>query len=259
MEEEKGNLAGKRGMEEGEDGNEKQKQNASATRPSLKSDSPFNNYHLWKQKFRENCYKRVRENRTRLLWKFRCNEQQQDDTLKCALEDIVFDEFHKMKRRDEVLWEYEGPPLTTCPDQYEEILLEMQRIFYEDLKSQPQELESDVEIWEHEVDEYLARAVYEHMQLNEDEAYGKEIWCPICKEGELKDSHNLIYCTRCELQLNKANELTLDFLRDRLAEVHTEHLDRGCRLKPKFCMKTKFNLTALYISCEGCDTLEVVI
>jgi len=24
-------------------------------------------------------------------------------------------------------------------------------------------------------------------------------------------------------------------------------------------MKTKFNLTALYISCEGCDTLEVVI
>ncbi|XP_014500218.1 uncharacterized protein LOC106761205 isoform X2 [Vigna radiata var. radiata] len=209
-------------MEEGEDGSEKQKQNASATRLSLKSDSPFNNYHLWKQKFRENCYKRVRENRTRLLWKFRCNEQQQDDTLKCALEDIVSDEFHKMKRRDEVLWEYEGPPLTTCPDQYEEILLEMQRIFYEDLKSQPQELESDVEIWEHEVDEYLSRAVYEHMQLNED-------------------------------------ELTLDFLRDRLAEVHTEHLDRGCRLKPKFCMKTKFNLTALYISCEGCDTLEVVI
>jgi len=80
----------------------------------------------------------VREDRTRLLWKFRCNEQQRDDTLKCALEDIVSDEFHKMKRRDEVLWEYEGPPLTTCPDQYEEILLEMQRIFYEDLKSQPQ-------------------------------------------------------------------------------------------------------------------------
>nr|XP_007137335.1 hypothetical protein PHAVU_009G118400g [Phaseolus vulgaris]ESW09329.1 hypothetical protein PHAVU_009G118400g [Phaseolus vulgaris] len=97
------------------------------------------------------------------------------------------------------------------------------------------------------------------MQLNEKEAYGKEIWCPICKQGELKDSHNLIYCSRCELQLNKASELTLDFLRDRLAEVHTEHLDRGCRLKPKFCMKTKFNLTALYISCEGCDTLEVVI
>jgi len=44
----KPNLAGKREMEEGEDGSEKQ--NASTTRPSLKSDSPFNKYVLWKQK-----------------------------------------------------------------------------------------------------------------------------------------------------------------------------------------------------------------
>ncbi|KAK7409750.1 hypothetical protein VNO78_00038 [Psophocarpus tetragonolobus] len=228
----------------------------SATRPSLKSDSSFNKYELWKQKLRDNCYKRVRDDRTRLLWKFRCN--QHEDIVKSALQDIVSDEFNKMKHNDEVLWEYEGPPYQgECQD----ILLEMQRIFYEDLKSQPplHDLQTDIETWEEEVDEYLSRAVFEHMQLNQDEAHGKEIWCPICKQGELKDKHNLIYCTRCELQLNKASELTLDFLRDRLAEVHTEHLDRGCRLKPKFCMKTKFNLTALYISCEGCDTFEVVI
>ncbi|CAJ1972959.1 unnamed protein product [Sphenostylis stenocarpa] len=252
-------------MEEGRDGRLKEK--ASATRPSLKSDTPFNKYQLWKHKLRDNCYKRVREDRTRLLWKFRLNEQQQqqqqDDTVKSAFKDIVSHEFDKMKT-DELLWEYEGPPDTAYHDEYEEILLEMERIFYEDLKSQPpldipKDLESYVDTWEHEVDEYLARAVYEHMQLSEDEARGKEIWCPICKQGQLKDSYNLIYCSRCELQLNKASELTLDFLRDRLAEVHSEHLDRGCRLKPKFYMKTKFNLTALYISCEACDTLEVVI
>lgn len=81
----------------------------------------------------------MREDRTRLLWKFRCNEQQQqNDAVSVALEDIVSDEFHKMKRRDEVLWEYESSPLTTSPEQYQEILLEMQKIFYEDLKSQPQ-------------------------------------------------------------------------------------------------------------------------
>jgi hypothetical protein len=54
-------------------------------------------------------------------------------------------------------------------------------------------------------------------------------------------------------------QLTLDFLCDRLAEAHTDHLDRGCRLKPTFCIKTEFNLTALYIMCEGCNTFEVVI
>ncbi|RDX73658.1 RPA-interacting protein, partial [Mucuna pruriens] len=255
-------------MEEGTESS--LKQNETATRPSLKSDSPFNKYQLWKEKLRDNCYKRVRDDRTRLLWKFRRNQQVglipnlncylwQEDIVKSAFHDIVSDEFNKMKQSDELLWEYEGLPDTTYQGECEDIMLEMQRIFYQDLNSQSliQDVESDIETWEDEVDEYLAHAVYEHMQLNTDEAHGKEVWCPICKQGELKDSHNLIYCTRCELQLNKASELTLDFLRERLAEVHTEHLDRGCRLKPTFCMKTKFNLTALYISCEGCDTFEV--
>ncbi|KHN19987.1 RPA-interacting protein A [Glycine soja] len=243
-------------MEEGKEWSVKEK-NETTTRPSLKSDVPFNKYELWKHKLRDNCYKRVREDRTRLLWKFRYNQQEEEDIVKCAFQDIVSDELNKIKRTDELLWEYEGPHQGECQD----ILLEMQRIFYQDLNSQStiQDLECDIETWEDEVDQYLARAVFEHMQLNEDEAHGKEIWCPICKQGELKDSHNLIHCTRCELQLNKASELTLDFLRDRLAEAHTEHLDKGCRLKPKFCMRTKFNLTALYISCEGCDTFEVVI
>ncbi|KAL5189294.1 RPA-interacting protein A [Glycine soja] len=221
-------------MEEGKEWS-LNKQNETTTRPSLKSDAPFNKYQLWKHKLRNNCYKRVREDRTRLLWKFRCS-QQEEDIVKCAFQDIVSDEFNKMKHTDEMLWEYEGPPDTTYQD-----------------------LECDIETWEDEVDQYLARAVCEHMQLNEDEAHGKEIWCPICKQGELKDNHNIICCTCCELRLHKASKLTLDFLLDRLAKVHTEHFDKGCRLKPKFCMRTKFNLTALYISCEGCDTFEVVI
>ncbi|XP_028234474.1 uncharacterized protein LOC114414410 isoform X2 [Glycine soja] len=206
-------------MEEGKEWSVKEK-NETTTRPSLKSDVPFNKYELWKHKLRDNCYKRVREDRTRLLWKFRYNQQEEEDIVKCAFQDIVSDELNKIKRTDELLWEYEGPHQGECQD----ILLEMQRIFYQDLNSQStiQDLECDIETWEDEVDEYLARAVFEHMQLNED-------------------------------------ELTLDFLRDRLAEAHTEHLDKGCRLKPKFCMRTKFNLTALYISCEGCDTFEVVI
>nr|POF04631.1 hypothetical protein CFP56_39165 [Quercus suber] len=36
-----------------------------------KTHSHFNNYHFWKHKLREKCYKRVREDRTRLLWKLR--------------------------------------------------------------------------------------------------------------------------------------------------------------------------------------------
>ncbi|XP_061372418.1 uncharacterized protein LOC133314904 [Gastrolobium bilobum] len=246
---------------------------AAATRPSLKSNSQFNKYQFWKQKLRENCFKRVRDDRNRLLWKVRSqSSNQHQDIVTTAFQDIVSDELNKIKHSsihnipisdsemDDLLWDYQGLH-TSYQGECQEILLEMQRIFYENLKSEPpiEDLENEIETWEDEVDEYLARAVYEHMQLNADKGHREEIWCPICKQGELKDSHNVIHCTRCDLKLNKANELTLDFLRDRLAEVHTEHLDRGCRLKPRFCIKTNFNLTALYISCEGCDTFEVVI
>ncbi|KAL1340616.1 uncharacterized protein [Arachis hypogaea] len=212
------------------------------TRPSLKSHSQFN----WKLKLRENCYNRVREDRSRLLWRLRtstlktshsqqCSPQQQEvDIVRSAFEDIVSDEFQKMKGNStdtrlfdsemDDIWEYDGVH-SSCQGECEDILLEMQRIFYEDLDSYPpmqQDLENELDTWEDEVDEYLASAVFEHMQLNED-------------------------------------KLTLGFLRERLAEAHTEHLDRGCRLKPKFCVKTQFSLTALYISCEGCETFEVVI
>jgi len=56
--------------------------------------------------------------------------------VKCAFQDIVSDEFNKMKHTDEMLWEYEGPPDTTYQGECQDILLEMQRIFYQDLNSQ---------------------------------------------------------------------------------------------------------------------------
>ena len=57
----------------------------------------------------------------------------------------------------------------------------------------------------------------------------------------------------CSFQVNLA------LLKVRLAEVHAEHLDRGCALMPKFCIETRFDITALYIICIDCSTFEVVI
>jgi hypothetical protein len=54
-------------------------------------------------------------------------------------------------------------------------------------------------------------------------------------------------------------QINLDVLQIRLGGAHDEHLDRGCRLKPKFCIETRFGLTALFIVCQDCSTFEVVI
>ncbi|KAK8505997.1 hypothetical protein V6N13_002651 [Hibiscus sabdariffa] len=245
-------------------------------RPSIKSHPRFNNYSFWKHKLRENCYKRVREDRTRLLWEMRLPAAQSfnhKEFIKSAFQDIVSDELKKIKdssirdssgrssnsvsEASDELWEYNG-----LQDAYqgecEEMLLEMQRIFYEDLRRETEgkEPKEGIEAWEDEQDEYLAHAVHQHMQMNNAQ---KQIWCPICKRGELQQNQQLIYCTLCQLQLNRGDEVNLDILRDRLAEAHADHLERGCRLKPKFCIETKFSLTALYILCQDCSTFEIVI
>ncbi|XP_022758859.1 uncharacterized protein LOC111305511 isoform X2 [Durio zibethinus] len=176
----------------------------SIKRHSLKTHPRFNNYSFWTDKLRENCYKRVREDRTRLLWKLRLPAAQSLN--------------HKFL-------------------------------------AEPEEW---IETWEDEEDEYLARAVYEHLQLNDEQVH-KQIWCPIYKQGELQQNHQLIYCSLCKLKLDRDDEVNLDMLRDRLAEAHADHFDRGCRLKPKFCQETRFGLAALYILCQDCSTFEVVI
>lgn len=245
-------------------------------RAPLKTSIPLAN---WKLKLRENCYRKVKEDRARLIWKFRLNETDVEfghdkELLKSTFEDIVADEFNKIRdisvdensgtltslsETDDPVWEYEGLH-TAYQGECEEILLEMQRIFYEDTRTPPATKETGVQVktWEDEEDEFLARAVYEHMKLN-DKQESNVVWCPICKQGELKDTHLLIICSLCEFKLNKADEVNLDLLRTRLAEAHAEHLDRGCRLKPKFCIEIRFGLNALYIECQGCNTLEVVI
>lgn len=193
-------------------------------RPSLKSDSEFNNYQLWKQKLRENCFKRVRQDRSRLLWKCRLSSS---DELDIVLRDIVSDELNKINNDDnDLLWnDDDDGPIKAQEGDCEDILLEMQNLFYQDLNSHPPPPHIDIDTWE---DDYLARAVYDHMHLNNpdnnnnnnNKTCGEPIWCPLCKQGQLKDTHNLIYCTLCKLQLTKANEVLTLLTYSRLNTIH---------------------------------------
>lgn len=238
---------------------------------------PFNNYPKWKSKLRENCFRRVREDRTRLLWKLRLPDAKgqssnNKDLINSTLQDIVSDELRKIKgpldgssapkccnATDDMIWEYDGLQ-TAYKGDCEEILLEMQRIFYEDLGrgESREEPEKFIKIWEDEEDEYLARVVYDHMQLNSDQVT-QEVWCPICKQGKLQENIHHIYCSQCKFKLKRDHEVDLNFLMLRLGEAHAEHLDRGCKLRPEFGIETKFELTALYIKCQGCNKFDIVL
>ncbi|KAH9603430.1 hypothetical protein KSS87_012635, partial [Heliosperma pusillum] len=181
---------------------------------------------------------RVMERKTkknRRLWQSWMEERDEDrELMKSALEDIVSDELKKLKKEKsggegDMLWEYNGIH-TADQEECEEILLEMQKIFYEDdiLEMNQREAENR-SVLEDEEDEYLASAIQEYMQLNDEKGWKEKTWCPICWKGELKENLHFIYCSLCLLKINRGDEVNLVLLRDRLAEAHEEHLDRGCR------------------------------
>ncbi|PKA59279.1 hypothetical protein AXF42_Ash001373 [Apostasia shenzhenica] len=211
----------------------------------------------WKHKLRQNCLRRVQEERAQLLWKIRSNgrrDSHKKEVVESTFRDIVSDEFEKIKqsalgicheisnsKNDDSLWEYDS---MSSEIQSEDIMIEMERVLYRDLREE--KIRRELEFIEEE-DEYLAQVVFEHMQINDDQDLKNRIWCPICKRGELKETHNLIYCTGCSLQLDLENDkVDLQFLKARLGEVHVGHLDRGCKATPEFCVETVFDLTALY-------------
>lgn len=224
----------------------------------------------WKSELRTNCLKRVKQDRINLLWKNRAQGRLPANDMKkvdSAVRNIISDEIEKLKQSNEgkedqgtdMLWEYQGPQAAKpAENESEEILLEMERLLYEDLREEL--IRKELEALDEE-DAYLAQAVFDHMQLNDNEAAKNAmVWCPVCKQGELRDTHNLIHCTLCKLRLDLGEDkITMEFLRERLANVHREHFGRGCKSAPKFCLQDMFGITALYIQCEECSTYDIVL
>nr|CAN75810.1 hypothetical protein VITISV_004631 [Vitis vinifera] len=151
---------------------------------------------------------------------------------------------------EDMLWEYDGLH-TASHFECEEVMLELQRMFYEDIRMNQTHREEEDE-------DYLDPAIFENLRLEDDKGC-KEIWCPICKKGKLRQNNHLIYCTLCELGLERGDQVNLDCLQVRLGEAYSEHLDRGCRFTPQFHVYTQFSLTALYIQCEACKIFELIL
>ncbi|XP_068665042.1 uncharacterized protein [Aristolochia californica] len=266
-------------MTEFEIGKNKVMDDLRSTRPPLKAHRPD-----WRGKLRNNCLERVRANRAHLLWKMRTNRstaEDQKEIMESEFRNIVSGEMKMIQQSssndslafsinsvNDSLWEYDGPNTTHefTESEFgivnEELLIEMDKVFHEELKAEAVQRELEVlETVYEEEDTYLAQAVYEQMRLNDEKAEGKDtFWCPICKRGELQQNNLFISCSCCKLQLDiQSDKVNLDFLRIRLAEAHVEHLDRGCHATPKFSLEAKFNITALYVYCRACDTFEIVL
>ncbi|XP_057824585.1 uncharacterized protein LOC131036657 isoform X5 [Cryptomeria japonica] len=167
----------------------------------------------WKEKLREICLSRVREDRSQLLHKFRLSSKSainSKETAVFALEQIVSEELIKVRNssdgdiknvilsdKDDAIWDYEPSQSVKKLDnvEYQEILLEMQRLLYDDIEVElkQRDLLEDYEKACALEDESLAAAFSEHMKIHEEQLTGSPCW---------KDMHQWTSCNDT-LKINK--------------------------------------------------------
>ena len=82
--------------------------------------------------------------------------------------------------------------------------------------------------------------------------------CPVCKQHNIRFQHQCIMCP-CGVRVNTQTDHVDDsFLRQQLMTLVSHHSDHCCQ-QPFFCVQDTFGVEGLYMMCNSCDTLELVI
>lgn len=85
--------------------------------------------------------------------------------------------------------------------------------------------------------------------------------CPVCLRANLAEHCGVIACPACRLMLDlRAEGLSLEHLRSRLADAFTSHCDSGCGASPAFAPKAfeRGGPASLLMSCAACGALVVI-
>jgi hypothetical protein len=84
-----------------------------------------------------------------------------------------------------------------------------------------------------------------------------EVLCPICRRRFLFCAGTAIGC-RCGFRMNTAGGMTIHHLQQSLATVFAAHR-AGCASEPVFQLRDYFGVDALWMWCEACEDLQVVL
>ncbi len=86
------------------------------------------------------------------------------------------------------------------------------------------------------------------------------VCCPVCENDMLALSDDSsISCPSCCLWLGADPLLSMSTLQDCLKRSRQEHIDGGCKCRPKFHVDDTFGSCHLWITCDGCDMYNVYL
>eukprot|EP00884_Botryococcus_braunii_P009052 jgi/Botrbrau1/18148/Bobra.53_1s0019.1 len=147
-----------------------------------------------------------------------------------------------------------------CPTEDIELLLMMERALYEDVLQVQAEAAAAEE--SAAVDAIIDTHLSSSGPFQGSEHSGLIVPCPVCLHANLGEHCGVIACPNGDLMLDlRAEGLTLEHLRGRLADAFASHGDSGCGATPAFAPQVfeRGGPATLLMSCAACGALQVVV
>lgn len=173
---------------------------------------------------------------------------------------------------EDMLWEYEtgqAPKLKVeeedcleglTEDEYQELMMEMERALREDMdqavkRAEAEMLEDEERISALEKAEFAA--LVEFKEEMEDE---NGVLCPFCRQHCVQKSVTTFFCKCGDFSLDTRNDkVDLRYLKYRLGEVFEDHLNLNCPNQPRFLIETQFGVDVLTVRCDTCQMFQLVL
>ncbi|GAQ78452.1 hypothetical protein KFL_000130340 [Klebsormidium nitens] len=141
---------------------------------------------------------------------------------------------------------------------YEDLMLEMERALNEEMEENAQRHEMAI-VMEYEKAEAALRdsiEAHERMML---EGSTPAVLCPLCQKGRLFSSDHSIFCINGDFRIDTQHDhINLEYLQNRLEEACHEH-SKNCHHVPGFVLQERFGIKALYLACQDCGALQIVV
>eukprot|EP00873_Tetraselmis_striata_P036210 jgi/Tetstr1/456474/TSEL_043198.t1 len=231
-----------------------------------------------KHRLREDCVRRVKEQREAILQHLRQQHGQEAgraEAVRSALNGIISSSGGEAvgSSRLHSSGEPQALPEELSHEEYANLMsvLEAELLMEEDMLAREHQAAAIAAFEEACGMEAFADAMQAGQHLQEQQLMAssgtRPLLCPICETAHLvQTAHGhacgIVACRNheCALRLDCAAEgLTLEHVRASLANIMAEHAATGCPAKPVFQMKADFGAASLWMGCPGCGRMQMVI
>lgn len=188
----------------------------------------------WREKYKHRCAERLRNNRSKLLDRFR------NFDVDSCVKDMMNEELHLMQEEiglDKFQFDLEFDNVLQCMEEIKAELLEWESEVLINFEDQAMNAELDTEM---------------SVISNDD------VLCPMCKCHKLKVYNNVVSCD-CGLQLvTGCNGVGLSQIKMWLEEGVVNHA-RRCLAPSLFSVVKNLEYNNLLITCSQCDFMFIVV